>query len=278
MALDLRPLTAAELLDRTFFLYRKHFPLFIGIVALPLLVVLLSNVAYLFYTGMQSPTNASEALWEIVRPERFVVSIIQLLASLFAQGATVAAVSDVYLERPAGIGQSFARLRGNILSILFAMIFMGMAIGFGLILLIVPGIIIAVALSLTIPAVVIENRTPVDAMKRSWDLTRDGRWRVFTVFVLYFIVSIVVSLIFELPGLIMGTVLKFGDPSNVSALPQIVTQIGTFFASCLVTPLGTIASSLLYYDQRVRKEGFDLHLMISSLKSKVDGTPYPENF
>ena len=278
MALDIRPLTAAELLDRTFFLYRRHFTLFIGIVVIPLLVTLLANVVYLFYTGMQSPTNASEVLSTIGRPERIILNVIQLLASLFAQGATVIAVSDVYLERPSGIGQSFARLRGKLFSTLFAMIFMGIVIGFGIIILIVPGIIFAVALSLTIPAVVIESRTPIDAMKRSWDLTRDGRRRVFAVFVLYFIVSIIVSLIFQLPGLIMETVLKFGDPSDISALPQIVTQVGNFFATCLATPLGTIASSLLYYDQRIRKEGFDLHLMVSSLESKGDGTPYPKNF
>src|SRR6266851_6073031 len=34
-ALDLRPLSLGELLDRTFFLYRRHFLLFVGIAAIP---------------------------------------------------------------------------------------------------------------------------------------------------------------------------------------------------------------------------------------------------
>ncbi len=38
-ALDLRPLSLGELLDRTFFLYRRHFLLFIGIAAVPYLVL-----------------------------------------------------------------------------------------------------------------------------------------------------------------------------------------------------------------------------------------------
>src|ERR1700692_148322 len=33
--LDLRPLSLGEFLDRSFFLYRRHFPLFVGIAAIP---------------------------------------------------------------------------------------------------------------------------------------------------------------------------------------------------------------------------------------------------
>ena len=39
-ALDLRPLSLGELLDRTFFLYRRHFLLFIGIASIPYLLLL----------------------------------------------------------------------------------------------------------------------------------------------------------------------------------------------------------------------------------------------
>lgn len=38
--LDLRPLSIGELLDRTFSLYRRNFALFIGIAAIPQLLVL----------------------------------------------------------------------------------------------------------------------------------------------------------------------------------------------------------------------------------------------
>ena len=40
MTTALRPLSTGELLDRTFSLYRSHFGLFLGIFALPHLVVL----------------------------------------------------------------------------------------------------------------------------------------------------------------------------------------------------------------------------------------------
>jgi hypothetical protein len=43
--------------------------------------------------------------------------------------------------------------------------------------------------------------------------------------------------------------------------------IGIFVSTTLVGALATIALSLIYYDQRVRKEGFDLQLMMSTLEA-----------
>ena len=39
----------------------------------------------------------------------------------------------------------------------------------------------------------------------------------------------------------------------------------TFISQCLVGPLATIAFSLVYYDERVRKEAFDLQLMMTTI-------------
>jgi hypothetical protein len=44
-----------------------------------------------------------------------------------------------------------------------------------------------------------------------------------------------------------------------------LTQIGSTIATTLVTPVLTIASAILYYDLRVRKEAFDLQMMMNPL-------------
>jgi hypothetical protein len=49
-----------------------------------------------------------------------------------------------------------------------------------------------------------------------------------------------------------------------------ISSVGTFISTSLVGPLATIALTLIYYDQRVRKEGFDLQLMMSTMQP---GTP-----
>lgn len=48
---DLRPMSLGEVLDRTFTLYREHFLLFAGIMALPYLVVLVLEFGFLLIEG-----------------------------------------------------------------------------------------------------------------------------------------------------------------------------------------------------------------------------------
>jgi hypothetical protein len=46
---------------------------------------------------------------------------------------------------------------------------------------------------------------------------------------------------------------------------RVASLVAGFISTCLVGPLATIAFSLVYYDQRVRKEAFDLQLMMTTL-------------
>jgi hypothetical protein len=57
--LDLRPLSIGELLDRTFSLYRRNFLLFIGISAIPQLLVLALQLAQIAFTPSRVPVQPS---------------------------------------------------------------------------------------------------------------------------------------------------------------------------------------------------------------------------
>jgi hypothetical protein len=46
---------------------------------------------------------------------------------------------------------------------------------------------------------------------------------------------------------------------------QVTSLAAAFISQCLVGPLATIAFSLVYYDERVRKEAFDLQLMMTTI-------------
>jgi hypothetical protein len=83
---------------------------------------------------------------------------------------------------------------------------------------------------------------------------------------------------------LIGAALSFALhlPANLLAqtrafLVIVIWQfVGTFVASSLSFPISTIAISLLYYDQRVRKEAFDLQLMMASIDQNSDpGTAAP---
>jgi hypothetical protein len=46
-------------------------------------------------------------------------------------------------------------------------------------------------------------------------------------------------------------------------------QVGAAIAGILVIPVVTIAGAILYYDLRVRKEAFDLQVMMAPLAGPV---------
>ena len=57
----LRPLSLGEILDRTFSLYRRHFLLFVGITAIPHLLILVLNLWQTVV--MKAPMVTTKALW-----------------------------------------------------------------------------------------------------------------------------------------------------------------------------------------------------------------------
>ena len=56
------------------------------------------------------------------------------------------------------------------------------------------------------------------------------------------------------------------------AIIQVLTVVMSYISQILVTPLMTIAFSLMYYDERVRKEAFDIELMMKGLEG-TQGQP-----
>ena len=278
--LDLRPLSVGEILDRTFTIYRNYFVLFIGISAIPQLLVLalsLAQVAVLAPAGFPTPgargvptpplsSVGSIASYLILA---FLALVVTLIALILSQGATVIAVSELYLGRTITIGDSFRRVRGELGTIFGVMMLNGLATFVGLILLIVPGIYVMCRLLVGIPAALLENLGSRAAVERSWQLTEDSAGRAFLVFLLYFALSMAATMFFAFPFQ-MAIILVKGNPSLVLVFMGLA-QVGTFIANVLVVPVMTIASAILYYDLRVRKEAFDLQVMMAPLVGPVTG-------
>ena len=263
MATALRPLTTGELLDRTFSLYRSHFALFVGIIALPHLLVLglrLLSVGFLFAGG------AGAVLGTLIWVKVFMLAF--LVASAASQAATIVAVSQVHLDRPTSVMDSYARVKGRILAVIGIMMGVGIAVGIGFLLLIIPGVILALMWSLTVPVAVLENKGMSESVSRSAELAKGDWGRIFVVYLLILVLSIAVSAVIQWPILLLIATAK---GTMVTALGQVAGAVATFIAQCLIGPLMTIALSLIYYDERVRKEAFDLQLMMAALDGPQAG-------
>lgn len=267
MTTALRPLGLGELLDRSFFLYRKHFALFVGIVALPHLLVLafqLLGVAI----GTQSAGVFSGLYWLWLLP----TLIIQLAVAAASQGASVIAVSNVHLDREATIAGAFGGIKGRIVTIALITIGVGIGTVVGFIFLIVPGIILALMWALVIPVAVLEDTGLVDSIARSTELTKGSRLRILVIYLLYFFLFLTITWLWEIPIFAaIGVFARGHSPGTLPIWSQIAIPICSFLSMSLVTPLLTISLSLTYYDQRVRKEAFDLQHMMSMLDSAPSG-------
>lgn len=269
MTTALRPLSTGELLDRTFSLYRSHFGLFMGIFAIPHLVVFAFQC---LGVGLQSTGNQVANLFV-----NFVFTIgaliLTVIVSAASQAATVVAVSDVHLDRPSSVKDSFVRIKGQILGVIGLSMLVGLGVGFGFIALIIPGVLLALMWSLAVPVKVLEDKSATDAMSRSSDLTKGDRGRIFVIWLLFIILSFGIALLIQWPITLAAGASSRAALARAGGVWQVASLAAGFVSQCLVGPLATIAFSLVYYDERVRKEAFDLQLMMTTIDGATLTSP-----
>jgi hypothetical protein len=290
MVTVLRPLSTSELLDRTFHLYRNNFLMFVGIAAIPQLFVLALQLGG---AAMMMGQQGTRAILLIL-----VGYLLFYVAVYISQAPTIVAVSNLYLEKPVSIGSSYSSARRSLPRVIWIvfLIFLAMVAIFGLVgvaagaligvvaaasgptwgtivavVVITPAIILAIRWllnwSLVIPVTVLEGGWFRVSIRRSKTLAKGNRFRIFVVFFLMGLFTAVASFTIQFLLLLPLQLLRLRDLHTIQAATQGVQAIGTFISTSLVGALGTIALSLIYYDQRVRKEGLDLQLMMSTLES-----------
>jgi hypothetical protein len=267
VAQTLRPLTIGELLDRTFFYYRRHFVLFVGIAALPSVVLLVFQLA-----AVSAKFNEGGPLVTVIIA--LATLFVYLVTGTLAHGATVVAVSQILLGRETSIAEAFTSIRPRIGELIRISVNVSVRVMLGLLLLIVPGVLLALRYSLTIPVAVLEETGVSASLSRSRTLTKGHLGRILLVYFLLFALIIVVSMIW--PFLTMAVGAMFSSAVRAGQQPlwvKVVLQFGNFVSQALLSPVMTIALTLVYYDERVRKEAFDLEHMMRQLDTVVHLTP-----
>ena len=256
----LRPLTVGELLDRTFFLYRRHFAMFVGIAALPNLMLFAFQLIQVVLNTTTLGSTPTTLLWLLA------TILIYFITIAVSQGATIIAVSQIQLDRDASASAAFAAIRSRIGELSLLMFGMGLRILLGFLLLVVPGIYLAIIWSLAIPVAVLEGAPLAQALARSAELTVGHRGRIFVVYSLLLILVYIVTLLVQGPT--MAVIAIGAGTLSVAELPawaEVLLAFSNFVTTSLVSPIMTIALSLVYYDERVRKEAFDLQHMMQQL-------------
>ena len=179
---QLRPLSVGEILDAGFKLLRDRFGALMLCVLVP--VVPLTILATLLQASTDE--NAFD-LNSRRRRRRSGAAVVGSLLGAFLQGAAdrarvaacIKVISAAYLGEQAGVSDSLRYGLSRILPLIGAYILIVLILIPAFIALIIPGIFLAVKVSVTFAAVVVERAGPGNAIWRSFSLTRDNWWRAF---------------------------------------------------------------------------------------------------
>lgn len=144
-----------------------------------------------------------------------------------------------------------------------AMIALGIIVivlGLALVPAFVYGVIMSLRYSLAVPASVVENLKARASLRRSVQLSKFSRGRIFMLWLLAAVIEIGLVLVSQ-------SFFFFLMYSHHGLLPvgwRVVQQIVSFFTTTFVSPIPAIGITLFYYDQRVRKEGYDIEWMMQT--------------
>jgi len=213
-----------------------------------LLVVLPGAISVAITIGRGGAFNASY----LTSPFYYLNLVVGLLAWAVFQAAGIKILVADMRGAAMSVADSLRESLVHILPLFAIVILYVLAVWVGCIFLLVPGIMLAVAFSVSVPARVIERTGVFRSFGRSRDLTRNNRWRITGLVLIYFVMIFAIEMaIFSL----------FGGMANVATLAtrgvgQIIgiSIVSQLFA-LIIGLIGLAGSCSLYAELRRIKDG-----------------------
>jgi len=304
----MRPMGIADILDETVELYKTSFVLLVGIAAVMNVPYAIMERYFLVPRMMSLTTAASTrngpspADLIVLLGAMLIAYGYLLVTAPIVTGALTYAISERYLDRKVTIIGSFRRvfsasifgqlllaiiikalvLVAPMLLVVAALFLVGVTASSlgsaGLVIIILIALPLALAtgcaaiyvllrLALVETTIVVEGRGIGHALSRTWTLMRANMLKCLGLYAIAWIVTAVVSIICTNPTqtIIMTSAMRGGHISQ----PMLIlhTAIGAI-SSTVLAPVISMVTILLYYDIRIRREGFDLELLASELDEK----------
>lgn len=179
-----------------------------------------------------------------------VAGLATALGGLVLQGTVIYGTVTDLNGRRASLADSLSIGLRSFLPLLGIGILFFIAFVLGCILLVVPGIMIAIAWCVAVPSYVVEQPPLLESFGRSAQLTRGNRWRIFALFILYFVVVIIVEAV-------LGV---FGTASRIAAggtIPMLQALVLTPVINVANAVIGATGAAVLYVELRRLRDGVD---------------------
>ncbi len=271
---DLRPLKAGEILDRAFRLYRANFWFLMGVAGVllgPFLILKLlshfvfQNIIYISYIQifLIEYLVSGAMIW--------VTSRAYLCGNTSILGAYRKARSYLKSLMGAGFLYVISYIHNAVVGMIITSFLRGKVEAIGVQILYVVIIFLGgpcllffqTRLWFATTAVMLEDLNIRNSVKRSWHLTSQNFWHVCVVLIADILLSYLLDWlpVYMIYYLIGFAILHFG------AVPQITTAVSLVVNQLIliiIMPLFVCIRIIMYYDLRVRREGYDLELALQS--------------
>ena len=272
---SLQPMGFTEILDIIFSLYQNHFQLILSI----------CTVYFVLTLGMNLLTGISIFFFESSGIQGRAIAIdlvdvgITIVVALFSVGALLFAGAQAFLGKQISASAAFGQVTRRFGSYLGSSLLLGLIVGLLAITIIgIPfAIYFATRWGFYAQAVLIEESSATNALKRSRELVKGAWWRVFGIMLAIFLLAFMIQAVLQFSLLFV-----FGFTGEISGEGGLLEMFRRMFSpeltawdglaayviqsfindvvNSLMLPLTPVGITLLYFDQRIRKEGFDIEV------------------
>ncbi len=267
----LRPLGIGEVLDAAFRLYRRRF----GSLVAAISVVVIPAAALRLFVTLSTPTtttrvqqfgNTSFRTTTTSGGAQLAIFLIGLLITALTialgQGAAMRILTDHYLGTTTTWIESLRFSGRRLGSLLWVVVLGGLCWILGSVACVIPGIYLYVAFAVSIPVRLVEDVRGGKALSRSRALIGTRWWATFWTLLVILLISTTLTLIGNL--LVGGSTLLVTNTTSSTAT-RTAQAVLSGAIEVLITPISAAVAVIIYFDLRVRKEGFDVALLIQRL-------------
>jgi hypothetical protein len=261
MRFQIGGMSVGDILDRGLKLLLSRLPIFYLI---NLIVLAPAIVLQVLIPIAQGETVGPEAA-AVAAGGGLLVLVLTLILWPIGQAATLYIIAQEFVDVHAGLGEAFRFAFHRFGRLLGASIVVGLIVGIGMLLCLVPGVIFYLWYCFVPQVIVVEGERRGDALARSKELGEGYRGRIFGLVALVFTISLIAGMTvaalehFVLPAQEFVAT-DIGPRLVVNVRNQVVHTLVAALVNILVQTFGAICLTLLYFDLRIRREGFDLEL------------------
>jgi hypothetical protein len=187
-----------------------------------------------------------------------ITSLVSLVVTPLVGGAITRLVTASYLGEALSAGEALRAAGRRLWALLGASICVHLIELVGAVFCLVGALVPMAFLVCTTPALIVEGLGPIRAMRRSFALVRPRFWPVLGIAVVSGIIAWLLTSIlggpFTFAGELIG--LRWGF---------LLLALGSILPALIAAPFVSIVATLIYFDGRIRHEGFDLQMIARGL-------------